>query len=218
MSTVIPAVTATIVKHCMLINIEVNSTTYYISNAFNPITWNGNTYTQLGNLLNISELQDELRASNNQITVTLSGIPPDDGSPNYMNIVLNSNIKGSRIEIYRAFFDPTTNNFQASEVYQRFSGYISNYALNENWDQDNKITSNSISVQCSSIHAIIERQYTGRRTNDSDQKFWYPSDTGMYRVKIISDGSFDFGRPYSAPSSPSITTPSDNNFIESPGA
>ena len=203
MSTSIPALLNPDIKHCLLIDITINSSTYYISNAYSPIVYNGNTYTQLGNFMGMSEIQDDLRITNNQIAIQLSGLPPDDGSPNYMGIVLNSSIKGGKIQIYRAFFN--SGNYDATQVYLRFSGYISNYSLSENWDQDNKLTSNTIGIQCSSIHAIMEKKYTGRRTNDADQQFWYPGDTGMYRVKALADSQFDFGKPYSAPSSPSST-------------
>jgi hypothetical protein len=155
--------------------------------------------------MGMSEMQDDLKTTNNQIGIQLSGLPPDDGSPNYMGIVLNSNIKGGKIQIYRAFFDPTSGNYDAQQVYLRFSGYISNYSLSENWDQDNLLTSNTIGIQCSSIHAIMEKKYTGRRTNDADQQFWYPGDTGMYRVKALADSQFDFGKPFTAPASTSPT-------------
>ncbi len=204
MTTTITAVTATIIKHCMLMEIEVNSTTtYYLSNAWSPITWDSKSYTQLGNFISMTELQDDLSATNNQLTITLGGIPTDDGGPNYMNLVLNTAVKGSRVRIYRAFFNLDTLAILPNQVYQRFNGYISNFALNENWDQENKFVSNTISIQCSSVHAILEKQFSGRRTNDNDQKYWFPSDTGMDKVKTISESSFDFGRPYSAPSSTS---------------
>lgn len=212
MTTVIAALTATNIKHCLLVDIQVNTTTYYISNAYAPIVFNGNTYTQLGHFMGISEIQDDLRITNNQIGIQLSGIPPDDGSPNYMSVVLNSNIKGSRVQIYRAFFDVSTGNYVATQVYLRFSGYISNYSLSENWDQDNKLVSNTIGIQCSSIHAIMEKKYTGRRTNDADQQRWFAGDTGMYRVKILADSQFDFGKPYSGPS-PSSPSESNNEQV-----
>lgn len=197
MTTPIAAVTGTNIKHCLLIDITVNTNTYYISNAYGPVTYNGNTYTQLGHFLGMSEIQDDLKITNNQISLQLSGIPPDDNSPNYMTLVLTSNIKGSRVQIYRAFFNQ--GNFDATQVYQRFNGYISNYSLNENWDQESKQTSNSIGIQCSSVHAILEKKYSGRRTNNTDQQYWFAGDTGMYRVKALADVSFDFGKPYSAP-------------------
>lgn len=203
MTTIIPAVTATNIRHCLLIDITVNTTTYYLSNAYSPISYAGNTYTQLGNFISMSEIQDDLKVTNNQISISLSGIPPDDGSPNYMTLVLTSNVKGSRVTIYRAFFDASSGYYDAQQVYLRFQGYISNYALNENWDQDNKLVSNTISIQCASVHAILEKKYTGRRTNDQDQNLFYPGDSGMYRVKSLADSQFDFGKPYTAPSTPS---------------
>jgi hypothetical protein len=49
--------------------------------------------------------------------------------------------------------------------------------------------------------ALTERQYTGRRTNEKDQKIAVlntgtinSTDTGMDRVKILADSSFDFGK------------------------
>ena len=84
MTTTIAALTATSIKHCLLIDIIVNTSTYYLSNAYAPLTYNGNSYTQLGHFMGISEIQDDLKVTNNQLSITLSGIPPDDGSPNYI--------------------------------------------------------------------------------------------------------------------------------------
>jgi hypothetical protein len=208
MSISIPAVNNSSIKHCLLLEITVNTTTYYLSNAFAPITYNGHSYTQLGSFMNMSEVQTDLKTTNNQISITLSGIPPDDGSPNYMSIALNSNLKGSRVQIYRAFFDVSSGFYDPQQVYLRYSGYVSNYSLSENWDQENKLTSNSIGIQCSSINAIMEKKYTGRRTNDGDQQYWFPNDTGMYKVKSLADSQFDFGKPYTAPASAQPEAPS----------
>ncbi len=206
MSTSIPAVTGTTsIKHGLLIDLTINATTYYLSNLYTKITWNGNEYTQLGNFISMTEIQDDIRITNNQLTVVLNGLPPDDGSPNYMNVVLNSNIKGSKIIIRRAFFNVVDNSLIAGEVYTRFNGYVSNFGLSENWDQTNKLVSNTISLQCASIHGIIEKQYSGRRTNEKDQQLYYPADSGMYRVKIIADSNFDFGKPYTAPAGTQAT-------------
>jgi hypothetical protein len=212
MTTVIPELNLTSIKHCLLVNIQVNTTTYYISNAYGPIVFGGNTYTQLGSFLGMSEIQDDLKATNNQINLQLSGIPPDDGSPNYMNIALNSNLKGSKVKIYRAFFN-SEGFFNPSVVYLRFDGYVSNYSLSENWDQDNLSSSNSIAIQCSNIHAIMEKKYTGRRTNDTDQQSLYAGDTSMSYVKGLADTQFDFGKPYSAPAS----TVQDTTVFDSGG-
>ena len=185
------------IRHGMLIDLTVNGVSYYISNLYSTVTYNGHQYQTMGSFLNITEMQNDLRATNTQLNVSLSGIPVSDETPNFLNITLNSKIKGSRIQIYRAFFN--SNTLTTIGVYQRYNGYVSNYSLNENWDQDSKSTSNAIGIQCSSIHAIMEKKYTGRRTNDGDQQTLYPGDTGMYRVKSLADTQFDFGKPYTAP-------------------
>jgi hypothetical protein len=209
MSTVIPALQASSIKHCMFIDLDVNGVSYYLSNAYAPLTYNGNTYTQLGYLLNVSEFQGDLKITNNAISISLSGLPTDDGSPSYMAIALNSKLKGSKITIYRAFFDISNGFYDPTQVYQRFNGYVSNFSLSENWDQENKLTSNTISLQCSSTLAILEKKFSGRRTNEADQQFWYPTDTGMYRIKALADSQFDFGKPYVAPASATAAAPAD---------
>jgi len=143
----------------------------------------------LGYFLQMSELQDDIKPTTNQIQIAMAGVP-STVVPDFPNIALNSTIKGSRIKIYRAFF----NNNVLVDAYLRFSGYVSNYSLNETWEDDTRMTSFSISLQCSNILALLERQYSGRRTNEKDQKLWYPTDTGMDRVKVLADSSFDFGK------------------------
>ena len=193
MSTNIPQVQVPDIRHCLLIDFEVNSTTtYYISNAYENITYNGNDYTALGYFLNMTEMQGDIKPTNNQINIGLSGVPSGlVGDPGFLNLALNSNIKGSRIRIYRVFFGATPDSFN---VYQRFYGYVSNFNLNETWDTGARLETQSVILQCSSLNGIIERQYSGRRTNEKDQALWYPADTGMSRVKVIAGASFDFGK------------------------
>ena len=183
-------VNKTSIQQCLLVDIELGTTTtYYLSNNFQTVTYNGNDYTELGYFLQMSELQDDIKPTNNQVQIALAGLPADI-VPNFPSIALNSKIKGSKIKIYRAFF----NNGELVDAYLRFSGYVSNYALSETWEDDTRLTSFTISLQCSNLLAIIERQYAGRRTNEKDQKLLYPSDTGMDRVKVLADSSFDFGK------------------------
>ena len=185
------------IQHCLFIDLEVNSTTtYYISNNWQPIAYGGNIYTALGYFLQMSEIQDDIKPTSNQVQIALAGVP-SDVVPDFPNIVLNTKLKGSKIRIYRGFF----NNNQLTDAYLRFSGYVSNYSLNETWEDDTRLTSFTCSLQCSNILGIIERQYTGRRTNEKDQKIAVlnngtvnSTDTSMDRVKILADSEFQFGQ------------------------
>jgi hypothetical protein len=169
------------IRHGLLIQLNVGGTNYYFANTYNPVTYQGAIYSNLGAFLNVSEIQDDLRATNASIQVSLSGVPSYIlGEPNLVSLVLTQPIKGSRIFINRAFFDPDTANVQ--EVVRRYSGYVSNYTLSESIDQESNEMTNSITLQCSSIHGIIERQISGRRTNPKD----FGTDSSMYRVPLIA--------------------------------
>ena len=198
----LPLTTATSVTHAVLIKLQVNTSTYTIANTFGPLVWDGTTYLGLGNFLALNEIQDELQITNNAIQLTLSGIPKEVGEQglgiynSYVALVLDQKIKGSKVEIWRAFFDPITGNIDSASTSLRFSGYISNFTITDATDIESKTDSYTISVACSSILGILERKITGRRTNGTDQRALYPTDTSMDRVVAISNTTFDFGKPY----------------------
>jgi len=100
------------------------------------------------------------------------------------------------VEIWRALFNPQTGEIDSASTSLRFKGYISNFTISDATDIENRSDGYTISVTCSSILGILERKVTGRRTNGTDQKALYPTDTSMDRVVAISNTAFDFGRPY----------------------
>ena len=197
---VIPATTSSYIKHGLLLNLTVEGTDYYIANTYNPITYNGNTYQALGHYLGFDQIQDDLRPTNNALQITLSGIPIDaseaglPGYSSYIAFILNQKIKGSLVKIYRVFFNTTTNALLSDSTTLRFQGYISNYTITDGID--NKDNTRTVVCNVSSVNGILERRIVGRRTNGTDQKAFFPGDTGMDRVIAISNTSFDFGKPY----------------------
>ena len=103
MATSIPPVTGTNnIKHAMLVDLTLGATTYYISGAYKPVTYDGNTYTELGSFLGVSEIPEDIRTTNGDIQLSLSGIPSDQ---DYMGLILSTAIKGGVVKIHRAFFD-----------------------------------------------------------------------------------------------------------------
>lgn len=198
----IPAVTESQVKHGVLMKLTVNGTDYFIANTYKPITYQGDTYLGLGHFLGMDQIQDDLRATSNQLQISLSGIPKASGElglgtySSYVSLILDQKIKGSLIKIYRAFFNLTTDELLTDSVSLRFSGYISNYSITDGLDLDAKLNTKTVILQCASVNAILERRIAGRRTNSTDQRSFYPTDIGMDRVAVISNTSFDFGKPY----------------------
>jgi hypothetical protein len=198
----IPALSSSGVVHGVLIKMTVNTSTYTIANTFNPVVYDGTTYLGLGHFLGMNEIQDDLRATNNSLQLSLSGIPKDPGEAglgqysSFVSLILGSKIKGSKVQIYRAFFDTNTGALLNDSVSLRFSGYVSNFTISDSTDINSRSDSYTCVIQMSSVHAILEKKIVGRRTNSIDQKLLYPTDISMDRVVAISKTSFDFGKPY----------------------
>jgi hypothetical protein len=149
----------------------------------------------------MNEIQDDLRATTGQLQLSLSGIPTTGSEQglgtwtSYVSLILNSKLKGSRVKIYRAFFN-TDNQVLEDSVSLRFSGYTSNYSLSDSGDSLARTESYTCVLNLTNVLGILERRISGRRTNETDQKFFYPGDTSMDRVVLISNTAFDFGKPY----------------------
>ena len=205
MSTVINAVTDTIsINHCVAITIDLGpGNVFYISDAYKPITVNGNVHTELGALLNISSSKEDLRAATSDIQISLSGIP---GDQDYITPMLNRPIKGGIVTISRVFFDPETQEELVNQVYQRFSGVITNYAISEDSDYGEGKLTRQAQISCSSTLSVLENKITGQRTNSADREKFFPSDVSFDRVKELQNTEFDFGREYTGGTGYGATT------------
>ena len=194
MATTITPVQGDHISSCLLIDLTIDSTTYYITSAYKPVTYNSNTYTELGSLLQVSDVQEDIRTTNGDISVTLSGIPSEQ---NYLSLILTTPVKGGEIKVYRGFYDTTTHELDASEVYLRFSGVITNFAIQEDFAPTQTLT-NSVTVTCASINSVLETKISGQRTNPDDRERLFPNDAVFDRVPELYNISFDFGKEYSS--------------------
>jgi hypothetical protein len=208
MTTIAAVDTERSIEHGVLIDLTLDGTTYYISNCYKAITHNGNTYQALAGFLQVSEIQSNISNANDEIQVSLSAIPPT-----YIAAVLGEPIKGGELNIYRAFFDYTTQEVIAGQIYKRFAGIISNYSVQEDIDVANEEPSvnHTITIIASSIMGVLENKYTGRRTNRQDYQMVYTEinnsalDPSMNRVETLFNASFDFGKPYVAPAAGTVS-------------
>ena len=157
-----------------------------------PITILGESYTGLGRLLGITASQSELRVTTNDVTITLSGIPNSS-----LEEIMASRLKGSSVKIYRGIFNSATGALLSitDNPVGRFSGYITNFSLGEEYDYDNKNASNTIVINCSSTVSILEKRVAGRKTNSDSMKYFYPTDVSMDRVSQLTSTYFNFGAP-----------------------
>jgi len=175
--------------------------TYYISNCYKAVSHNSKAYQALAGFLTVSDIQSNISNANDEIQLTLSAIPSV-----YIAAVLGTQIKGGEINIYRAFFDYTTQEVISGAVYKRFTGVVSNFSVQEDVDvsdQDPTVT-HTITLVASSIMGVLENKVSGRRTNKQDFQIVYTelvnsaTDPSMNRVEALFNSSFDFGKPYVA--------------------
>ena len=200
MTTTIDAVdTSRSIEHGVLIDLTLDATTYYISNCWKSITYNGNTYQALAGFLTVSEIQSNISNANDELQVSLSAIPA-----NYIAATVGTQIKGGEINIYRVFFDYKTQEVITGEIYKRFAGIISNFAVQEDINTLASIpeVNHTITITASSIMGVLENMVSGRRTNKDDFKIVWPelanssTDPSMNRVETLFNQSFDFGKKY----------------------
>ena len=208
MTTIISAVdTERKIEHGVLIDLTLDATTYYISNCYKEIVYDGNTYQALAGFLTVSEIQSNISNANDEIQVSLSAIPPT-----YIAATLGTQIKGGEINIYRVFFDYNTQEIITGEIYKRFTGVISNFAVQEDINTLASIpeVNHTITITASSIMGVLENMVSGRRTNKDDFKIEWPeignndTDPSMNRVETLFNQSFDFGKKYSGGAASSV--------------
>ena len=194
MATTITPVQQDHISSCLLIDLTLDSTTYYISSAYKPITYNTNTYTELGSFLQVSDFQEDIRTTNGDISLTLGGIPSEQ---NYLSLILTTPVKGGNISVYRGFYNTTTHELDTSQVYKRFQGVITNCAIQEDFQPGQTLT-NSVTVTCASINSLLENRISGQRTNPQDRARLFANDRVFDRVPELFNISFDFGKEYKA--------------------
>lgn len=174
------------VQHCLLVILTLDNTTYYLTSNRRPISYGAVTFNALGWLLQISEIQDDLKTNNGDLSIALSGIPEG-----LVETVLTSPIKGGEVVVFRAFQQGSS--FQA---YQRYTGIITNFAIEEQDDYLARDRTYTVTVTCANINTLMENRISGQRTNGSDRDRFYPGDISFNRCKDLQNVNFDFGKKY----------------------
>lgn len=168
------------------------STVLRFSDYYKNITIDGETYLGLGQLVGITSTRSEIKTSFSGLTISISGIPNTSIAQ-----IVNSRIKGCPIQVYRYVFDAETGlplDIDGNPA-GRFFGTISNYSLQETYDIDNRVSSNTIVLDCKSLVEILDNKVVGRKTNPTSQKALYPNDLSMDRVPSLVGANFNFGAP-----------------------
>jgi len=159
--------------------------TLTFSDYHRDYNFSGTTYTGLGELLAVSDTDDNLRSTAGELTLSISGIP----STNVTDIV-NNRIKGSECLVYRGFFDVNTGLLLsiAGNPSGKFQGVVSNYDISDELEIGSDTGSVTLTLVVTSVVAMLNNKITGRRTNPQD----FPNGD-MARVLPLQKSNFNFG-------------------------
>lgn len=160
------------------------------SDFMTPFTINGESYTALGSLMGVSDTSSELRATSQEVSISISGIPDANISD-----ILNNRVKGSDVKIYRVFFNPTTGAVLniAGNPAQKFQGVISNFDITDELSMGDTTGTVLLTLTATNIVELLTNKQAGRRTNPVDMKLFYPTDVSFDRVTALENSNFNFG-------------------------
>ena len=203
--TTINAVTGPQINHAEFVKLTVGDAheVYTFCNASAPITVDGITFSNLGALLSVGDVQRDIKGTSDDMTIALTGIDSTN-----VSIILGSQIKGSLVEIWRGFFDSNNQIITTPtlQFFKRYQGIISSVSITEEFNIEERVRIATCSIACSSMRRVLENRLSGVRTNKNNWQFLYPNDTSMNRVAQISNTYFDFGSPPKQQTQASETT------------
>lgn len=192
--TDIAALSGPQINHAEFVRLTVGTagTVYTFCNAAAPITVGGITFSNLGALLNVGDVQRDMRSTSDDMTIALTGINPAN-----IALILSNDIKGSLVEVWRGFF--TSNNqiitTPTTQFFKRYQGIINSVSITEDFNSELRTRIATCSIACSSMRRVLENRLGGVKTNQSSWQFLYSGDTSMNRVATIANTYFDFGKP-----------------------
>tara|TARA_B110000503_G_scaffold7990_1_gene10888 strand:- start:10999 stop:11640 length:642 start_codon:yes stop_codon:yes gene_type:complete len=155
------------------------------------------TYSGLGPLVSFGNTKNSIRSSGSGTALGLSGVPDTQ-----IKTLLASDIKGSRIEIFRFLQYPGTDTAIADldftggatgGVIGRFLGYVNTYTINDDVNHTSDTRLVEVVLDCVNNTHIISKQVRGIRTNPKDVRFLNINEAGFDNVPSLYDSEWYFG-------------------------
>jgi hypothetical protein len=194
MNVIAPVVGTTLIRYADLFRLTMPSATYLFATTPAPITVpsiSATPFEGLGQLVKINSAQRDVKSTANETSITLVGI-----DTSMLGIVLNSQIKGSQIELWHAFFDSNNQLITGggTGVYKYFNGYINSFSIDEQWKEEIRMYVGTATINASSFQLVLQNRTAGRYTNNNSWQSFSAGDTSMSRVAFISTINYAFGR------------------------
>lgn len=203
--TTIYAVNGPQIIHAEFVRLTVGTaeTVYTFCNAAAPVTVSGITFTNLGALLSVGDVQRDIKATSDDMTIQLTGIDPTN-----ISIILGNQIKGSLVEVWRGFLDSNNQIITSptTQFFKRYQGIVSSVSISEDFNTQLRTRIATCSIACSSMRRILDNRLSGVKTNQNSWQNFYSGDMSMNRVSEISNTYFDFGKTPTRQTQASETT------------
>ncbi len=156
-----------------LLKLSFDDVSYFLSDAYIPVTYDSNTYTPTGSFLSFSDIVETNESNIETITIALSGV-----DTTYINLFLTGGYLDRTVEIYKAFLD--SNDALVSDPLLIFSGRLNNPAIKEDVDAG----TSTIAVQASSLFVDFDK-INARFTNNESQQSFFAGDTGFRFSSVV---------------------------------
>ena len=156
-----------------LVKLSFDDVSYFLSDAYIPVTYDSNTYTPTGSFLAFSDIVETNESNIETISISLSGV-----DTTYINLFLTGGYLDRTVQIYKAFLD--SNDALVSDPLLIFDGRLNNPVIKEDVDAG----TSTIAVQASSLFVDFDRINT-RFTNNESQQSFFAGDTGFRFSSVV---------------------------------
>ena len=151
------------------VDLLFDSNPVYAWTGFDTITLNSNSYTGVGNLLQISDVQESQDIAAKGMTLSLSGIPSA-----LLSLALNTPYQGRLCKVYLGFMTSWESPDASPDIVEIFSGYMDQMTIDEGPE------TSTITTSVESRLIDLERPRTRRYTAENQKQ------------RFSGDKAFDF--------------------------
>ena len=161
------------VKMCHMIEIHLSSTSY-LTDAGQDISYGGNTYVASSHFLNISTVKEESEVRVGTSKIKLSGV-----EQSFISALLSSGYVSRQLIVYRAYLN-SSNGIVGIPVLI-YDGRISEFDIVD--------TPETSTVELGvALHWSDFEKKSGRHTNSNSQSLFFSSDKGFdFAANIVKD-------------------------------
>ena len=159
-----------------LVEITLGAWVYRMTDAYIPLTWGGNEYSQAGHFLAFSDIEESATVQVSKLTVSLSAI-----DKTYVSLLLAQDYLDRPLKIYKGFLDAAS--VLVVDPLLVFEGRIDSPMIQEDPDAGTA----TIAITASNSWVDFERRI-GRFTNHEGQQVHAPGDMGLeFASEITKD-------------------------------